>query len=209
MKINEIFHSIQGEGKNVGLPTIFVRTTGCNLRCRYCDTTYAYYKGEEMGLQDIMKEIRKWDCKRICLTGGEPLLQEEMTEFADMLISGGYTINIETNGSIDISDMTERDITVSMDIKCPSSEMDDRMRMENIGLMRERDELKFVIGGRNDYEYATDIIKKYKPVCSIAMQPAWGEMDARKLAEWMLGDSIDARLSFQLHKILWGNRKGI
>ena len=209
MKINEIFHSIQGEGKNVGLPTIFVRTTGCNLRCRYCDTTYAYYEGEEMELQDIMKEIRKWDCKRICLTGGEPLLQEEMTEFADMLISGGYTINIETNGSIDISDMTERDITVSMDIKCPSSEMDDRMRMENIGLMRERDELKFVIGGRNDYEYATDIIKKYKPVCSIAMQPAWDEMDARKLAEWMLGDSIDARLSFQLHKILWGNRKGI
>ena len=107
MKINEIFHSIQGEGKNVGLPTIFVRTTGCNLRCRYCDTTYAYYEGEEMELQDIMKEIRKWDCKRICLTGGEPLLQEEMIEFADMLIIGGYTINIETNGSIDISDMAE------------------------------------------------------------------------------------------------------
>jgi len=209
MKINEIFHSIQGEGKNVGLPTIFVRTTGCNLRCRYCDTTYAYYEGKEMELQDIMKEMKKWNCRRICLTGGEPLLQPEMPELVDMLIYDGYEINIETNGSIDISDMTERDITVSMDMKCPSSGMNDRMMEGNIKLLRDRDELKFVIENREDYGYAIDIIKKYKPACGIVMQPSWGELDAGKLAEWMLDDDIDARLSFQLHKILWDNRKGI
>lgn len=209
MKINEIFHSIQGEGKNIGLPTIFVRTTGCNLRCTYCDTTYAYYEGKEMGLQDIIAEIKRWHCKRICITGGEPLLHEDITGLVDILISKGYEISIETNGSIEISDMVERDVTVSMDMKCPSSGMHDKMREENIGLLRKRDELKFVLGNREDYKYAVDTIKKHEPVCSIVMQPSWGKLDAAKLAEWILDDGIDVRLSFQLHKILWGDRKGI
>jgi len=209
MKINEIFHSIQGEGKNIGLPTIFVRTTGCNLRCTYCDTTYAYYEGEEMNLHDIIEKIKRWNCRRICLTGGEPLLQEEMPEFVDMLVQYKYDINIETNGSMDISDIVKKDVVISMDMKCPSSGMHDKMREENIGLLRKRDELKFVLGNREDYKYAVDTIKKHEPVCSIVMQPSWGKLDAAKLAEWILDDGIDVRLSFQLHKILWGDRKGI
>ncbi len=209
MKINEIFYSIQGEGRNAGLPTIFVRTTGCNLRCSYCDTTYAYYEGEEMHLHDIIEKIKKWKCKRVCLTGGEPLIQEEMPDFVDMLIRDGYEINIETNGSIDVSDMAKRDVMISMDMKCPSSTMHERMRYENISVLRSRDELKFVIGDEEDYAYAADIIKKYNPICEVVMQPIWGKMDGRKLAGWILRDEIDARLSLQIHKILWGNRKGV
>jgi len=208
MKINEIFYSIQGEGKNAGLPTIFVRTTGCNLRCSYCDTTYAYYEGEEMELKEIVGKIKKWDCRKICITGGEPLLQDEMAEFVDMLLSMGYNIGIETNGSIDISEMVKKDIDMAMDIKCPSSEMEDKMRFENISMLRSRDELKFIIGNEKDYTYAIDIIKKYRPTCEIVMQPIWGT-DAGTLAEWILRDEIDVRLSLQIHKILWGNRKGV
>ena len=209
MKINEIFYSIQGEGKNAGFPTIFIRTTGCNLRCTYCDTKYAFYEGEEMSLHDIMEKIKKWNCKRICLTGGEPLLQEETPELVDMLLSEGYTISIETNGSIDISDMAGKNVILSMDIKCPSSGMQDKMRNDNIALLRTCDELKFVIGDRGDYEFAKDVLKKYEPVCEVVMQPSWSVMDAKKLAGWILEDGLDVRLSLQIHKILWGDRKGV
>ncbi len=209
MKINEIFYSIQGEGRNAGLPTIFVRATGCNLRCSYCDTKYAYYDGEDMELHEIMERIKKWKCKRVCLTGGEPLLQEDMPEFVDMLLNNEYEINIETNGSMDISEMAKRDAVISMDMKCPSSGMHNEMKEGNIQILRKRDELKFIIGGREDYEYAKNLIKKHKPACEVVMQPVWEKMDARELAGWILEDGIDARLSIQIHKILWGNRKGI
>ncbi|MEA2054441.1 MAG: radical SAM protein [Candidatus Thermoplasmatota archaeon] len=207
MKINEIFYSIQGEGRNVGLPTIFVRTTGCNLRCPYCDTAYAYYEGEEISLQEILKKIKKWDCKRICLTGGEPLLQDELPELIDMLLSEGYKISIETNGSIDISEIAKKDVIISMDIKCPSSGMYKKMNVDNISLLRSHDELKFIIGDMEDYRYAKEMIKKHVPGCEVIMQPVWGK--AKKLAEWILEDGLNVRLSIQIHKILWGNGKGI
>lgn len=207
MKINEIFFSIEGEGKNVGLPTIFVRTTGCNLRCTYCDTTYAYFEGKEMELSQILKKIKKWKCKRVCLTGGEPLLQRDMLSLIDMLLSRGYKIKLETNGSINISEVAKRDIMISLDIKCPSSGMHEKMVMENISLLRVYDELKFVVGNRRDYEHVKKIIKNYMPKCEVMLQPVWGE--AKKLAEWILDDEIDIRLSLQIHKILWGDREGI
>ncbi len=207
MKINEIFFSIEGEGKNVGLPTIFVRTTGCNLRCTYCDTTYAYFEGKEMELSQILKKIKKWKCKRVCLTGGEPLLQKETLSLIDMLLSEGYKIKLETNGSINISEVTKRDIMISLDIKCPSSGMHEKMVMENISLLRDYDELKFVVGNKRGYEYAKKVIKKYIPKCEVILQPVWGKVS--KLAEWILDDEIDVRLSLQIHKILWGDRKDI
>ena len=207
MKINEIFFSIEGEGKNAGLPTIFIRTTGCNLRCSYCDTKYAYFEGKEMELAQILKKVKKWKCKRVCITGGEPLLQNDLLSLIDILLSEKYEIKIETNGSIDISGLIIKDIIISLDIKCPSSGMHKEMIMENISFLRPCDELKFIIGNREDYEYAKGIIKKYSPKCEVVFQPVWGK--AKKLADWILNDEIDARLSLQIHKILWGDRKGI
>lgn len=205
MKINEIFYSLQGEGSDAGMPTIFIRFTGCNLRCSYCDTEYAFYEGKEMKAEEIMEEIKKWKCKRVCITGGEPLLQD-IYKLIDILIEEGYRVSVETNGSLDIEKLVLRNVVVKMDIKCPSSGMHYKMRMNNINLLRSQDELKFVISDREDYEYAKDIIKRYKPACHIIMQPAWKK--AEKLAEWILDDEIDVRFSIQLHKILWGEERG-
>ena len=205
--VNEIFYSIQGEGNDAGLPTIFIRLTGCNLRCSYCDTQYAFYEGEEMGINDILAKIKKWRCKRICITGGEPLLQERIYELIDVLLENNYDVSVETNGSLSIERLIGKNIVIKMDIKLPSSGMHKKMVLENIKLLRSKDELKFVIGCREDYEYAKNILQEYKPRCHIIMQPVWGKMDATKLAEWILEDSIDARLSLQLHKILWGEER--
>ncbi len=205
--VNEIFCSIQGEGVDTGLPTIFIRLTGCNLRCSYCDTKYAYYEGEELAAKDILEKIKEWKCRRICITGGEPLLQENVYDLIDLLLKEKYEISVETNGSIDISKLAERNVVIKMDIKLPSSGMHDKMEMNNINLLRSQDELKFVIGDREDYNCAKKIIEKYRPRCHIIMQPVWRKLAAAKLAEWILEDGVDARLSVQLHKILWGEKK--
>ena len=208
LKINSIFYSIQGEGCDNGIPTIFIRLAGCNLRCSYCDTKYAYYEGNEMEIDEIFKEIKKWDCKRVCITGGEPLLQNNIYKLIDFLLHRKYEISVETNGSIDISKLSLRDIVIKMDLKCPSSGMHKKMRRENINLLRERDELKFIIDGKEDYEYAKKIINEYKPLCNIIFQPVWGDMEkARKIAEWILKDNINARFSIQIHKILWRDER--
>lgn len=208
LKINSIFYSIQGEGCDAGVPTIFVRLAGCNLRCSYCDTKYAYYEGEEMGIEEIYKEIKRWNCRRICITGGEPLLQNDIYKLIDFLLQNEYKVSVETNGSIDISELASRNVVIKMDIKCPSSGMHEKMRRENINLLRKNDELKFIIDGRKDYEYAKRIMKEYKPICNIIFQPVWGNINkARKVAEWILKDCINARFSIQIHKILWGNER--
>ncbi|RLF47396.1 MAG: hypothetical protein DRN29_02575 [Thermoplasmata archaeon] len=206
--VNEIFYSVQGEGVDTGLPTIFIRLTGCNLRCSYCDTKYAYYEGEELEAENILKRIKEWKCRRICITGGEPLLQENVYDLIDLLLKEKYEISVETNGSIDISKLVGRNVIIKMDIKLPSSGMHDKMKMDNINLLRSHDELKFVIENREDYDYAKKLIEKYRPSCHIIMQPVWKKMEASKLAEWILEDGIDARLSVQLHKILWGEKRG-
>lgn len=206
LKINEIFYSLQGEGADVGLPTIFIRLTGCNLRCKYCDTEYAFYEGEEMEEKTIIGKISRWKCKRVCITGGEPLLQD-INKLIDLLLEKNYEISIETNGSLSIEELVNKKVVVKMDIKLPSSQMHEKMRMENIGLLRPIDELKFIIWDREDYEYAKKLIEEYKPNCQIIMQPVWKEMPASKLADWILKDEIDARLSIQLHKLLWGEKR--
>ena len=205
--MNEIFYSIQGEGADAGLPTIFIRLAGCNLRCSYCDTKYAFYGGKEMSIEEIMTEIKKWRCKRVCITGGEPLLQEGIYELVDILLRNDYEVSVETNGSISIEKLIDKNVIIKMDIKLPSSRMHEKMRMENIGLLRNKDELKFVIGNKKDYEYAKEILQEYKPYCQVIMQPVWKKIDTTKLAEWILKDGIDVRLSIQLHKILWGEER--
>jgi 7-carboxy-7-deazaguanine synthase len=208
MEINEIFFSIQGEGKKVGLPTIFIRTTGCNLRCSYCDTTYAYYEGKEMSIEEIVGAVKKYPCKRICLTGGEPLLQSEVVDLANALLDLGYELLVETNGSIAISNFLKkikeenrRKLLISLDIKCPSSKMSDKMVFENIYYLSLDDQLKFVIDDREDYDYAKDVMRKYEPKCEVIFQPVGG-INAKKIMEWALKDGIDVRIGIQLHKIL-------
>ena len=208
MKINEIFYSIQGEGKWTGLPNIFIRTTGCNLRCSYCDTTYAYDYGEEMSIDEIVNRIREYPCNYVCVTGGEPLIQEETVQLIDTLLQKKYMICLETNGSTDIKNLVgKKSLLVSLDIKCPSSTMHEKMIFNNVSLLASDDQLKFIIQNRVDYEYAKTVIKKYNPRSTIFFQPVWGA-NLKELSSWILNDGLDARIGLQLHKIIWGDKKG-
>lgn len=207
MKINEIFYSIQGEGKWTGLPNIFIRITGCNLRCSFCDTKYAYEDGEDLSINQILNKIREFSCKNICITGGEPLLQNETINLIDQLLENNYKICIETNGSKNIENLVKKPLLVSLDIKCPSSKMSGKNYLKNISLLRNDDQLKFVIKNKNDYDYAKKIISKYKPVCNVFLQPVWGT-DPMELANWIMSDGLNVKLGLQLHKIIWGDNRG-
>jgi 7-carboxy-7-deazaguanine synthase len=209
MKINEIFYSIQGEGKETGHPNIFIRTTGCNLRCLYCDTKYAYEDGKEMSINEIIKQISQYPCKHVCITGGEPLLQEDILDLINSLSKSKYNTCIETNGSIDIRNISKcRSLLISLDIKCPSSEMYKKNYLQNISLLKKDDQLKFIIKDRKDYEYAKKILKECAPSCTVFFQPVWGT-NPRDLAEWIIQDNLDVKLGLQLHKIIWGDRRGV
>ncbi len=215
MKISEIFYSIQGEGTLAGYPTIFIRASGCNLRCSYCDTKYAYEEpGTEMNINEILGRIKQYKARYVCVTGGEPLFQKETIELIDKLLKIGYNVSLETNGSIDISNIAdkfssyEQSFLISLDIKCPSSRMHGKMMLSNIDKLRKHDQLKFVIDNREDYEYAKKLIGEYNPKCIILFQPVWGK-DPKKVAEWLLSDALNARLSLQIHKIIWGDKRGI
>ena len=208
MRINEIFYSLQGEGKWTGLPNIFIRTTGCNLRCSFCDTKYAYDDGKEMSLEQILKQIHKYPCRYVCLTGGEPLLQDEILKLIELLLKRDYKICLETNGSINIKDLSKKSILISLDIKCPSSHMHENNDFLNIPLLRKDDQLKFIIKDKKDYNYAKEIIKKYKPRCMVFFQPVWGT-NPNKIANWIISDGLDVKLGLQIHKILWGDKRQI
>lgn len=202
MKINEIFYSIQGEGRWTGLPNIFIRTTGCNLRCSYCDTKYAYEDGEKLTTNQIIDKIKNYKCKKICLTGGEPLLQKELSKLLDILFDRNYQICLETNGSKKINHLkNKKDLLISLDIKCPSSDMHKKMILENIKFLKKKDQLKFVIKNRKDYNYSKKIIDDFKPVCPVFFQPVWG-IDYNKIVEWIVKDNLNVRFGIQLHKIL-------
>lgn len=209
MKINEIFYSLQGEGKWTGLPNIFIRVTGCNLRCLYCDTKYAYYEGNEMSIEEIVKNIDNYQCKYICITGGEPLMQKDIINLIGTLIIKNYQICLETNGSKKIEILSnKKSLLISLDIKCPSSKMHKKMVFKNISFLRKSDQLKFIIKDKKDYNYAKKIIKDYKPISTIFFQPVW-RSDPKKLADWIKEDKINVRLGLQLHKIIWGEKKEI
>lgn len=209
MKINEIFYSIQGEGSWTGLPNIFIRTTGCNLRCSYCDTKYAYKEGKEVAIDKIMRQISRYPCKHVCITGGEPLMQSEILDLIKNLSKDNYQISIETNGSLDARELTKfKSLLISLDIKCPSSKMNEKNNFNNISLLRKQDQIKFIISDKKDYEYAKKTLDKYKPACTVYFQPVWGS-NPKNLANWIIDDSLEVKLGIQLHKIIWGNRRGV
>ena len=209
MKINEIFYSIQGEGNWTGLPNIFIRTTGCNLRCSFCDTKYAYEKGKEMTIDEIIEKIGSYPCKYICITGGEPLLQKDIIHLIDKLLKKGYKISIETNGSLSIKKISnKKNLMISIDIKCPSSNMNEFNYFENFNFLRENDQLKFIIKNKDDYEYAKTILEKYKPFCTVFLQPVWGR-NPKNLTRWVIKDGLNAKIGLQIHKIIWCNKRKI
>ncbi|MBU0637078.1 radical SAM protein [Patescibacteria group bacterium] len=213
MKINEIFKSIQGEGIYTGLPTTFIRTTGCNLRCSWCDTKYAYFGGREMTLDQILDKCRKLEVKNICLTGGEPLIHGDRSkELIKLLIKEGYEVLIETNGAFNISNLSKEAI-ISLDIKCPSSGMSDKMLYKNLDLLKMKDQVKFIIDDMKDYNFAKDIVKKYKleGKTNIIFQPVYKEDTKfiQSLIKKLLVDKLQVRIGLQLHKIIWGNKKGV
>ena len=209
MKINEVFYSLQGEGNWTGLPNIFIRVTGCNLRCSYCDTRYAYEHGKKMSIEDIVDEIQKFPCKHICITGGEPLLQKKILDLINILLKRGYRICLETNGSISIEKLVgKKSLMISLDIKCPSSGMHEKMNFNNLSYLTTDDQLKFVIKNSEDYEYAKAIIKKYKPNSKVFLQPVW-DTNPKELSSWILNDGLNVRLGLQLQKIIWGDKTGV
>ena len=204
LEVNEIFHSIQGESSWSGRPCVFIRLTGCNLRCAYCDTSYAYEQGRFMEIPEIMERVRRLRCDLVEVTGGEPLIQADTPLLIGGLLDAGHTVLLETNGSIDIGVVDPRCIRI-MDIKCPSSGMAGQNDLRNLQKLGVQDELKFVIGSREDYEFARDLLStlpaaRYK----INFSPVFGSLALRSLAEWILEDRLPVRLNLQLHKIIWG-----
>jgi 7-carboxy-7-deazaguanine synthase len=206
LKVNEIFYSIQGESTYAGKPCVFIRLTGCNLRCSYCDTKYAYYDGEKLDIHEIINKVALYGCPLVEVTGGEPLLQEETPYLISQLLGKGYKVLIETNGSHDISRVDGRSVRI-VDIKCPSSGEKDRNDLTNLNRLRDEDELKFVIGGREDYDYAKDILSLIGHGSSgkiaVHFSPSFGRMEPKELAGWILHDRLNVRLHLQLHKYIW------
>ncbi len=205
MRINEIFKSIQGETSYAGTPCLFVRTTGCNLRCSWCDTTYAYDEGEDLSIDDIIRTLGKYDCRNVVITGGEPLLQEETPLLAEYLINNGYKVFVETNGSVDISGLHPEIIKI-LDIKCPGSGMTEHIVWDNLNALTSIDEVKFIVSDYNDYVWAKSVIasRKLPDICTVLMAPVFNRLDPKQIAEWIINDNLDVRLQLQLHKYIWG-----
>lgn len=207
MKINEIFKSIQGETSYVGIPCIFIRITGCNLRCSYCDTTYAYEDGTEMSIKSILKRISEFETKLVCVTGGEPLSNRDTPLLIKELLDKNYTVLVETNGSYDIRLIPQKAIKI-MDIKCPDSNMTHSMYWQNIDYLTKLDEVKFVLNSQKDYEWAKQVIRKYNlaKITNILIGTVFGKISTRSIAQWILEDNLDVRFQLQLHKYIWDPR---
>ena len=211
LKINEIFFSIQGEGSKAGLPCVFIRLTYCNLRCSYCDTEYAFFEGKEREIENILKEISNFDCKLVEVTGGEPLMQEESLLLMKKLCDEGYEVMLETGGSLPIDNVDSR-VKIIMDLKCPSSGMVKKNLLNNIQHLKSTDELKFVIGDREDYEWSKGIISDNNLLNTyeILFSTVFGKLNPAELAEWILADSLKVRFQLQLHKYIWEpDRRGV
>jgi 7-carboxy-7-deazaguanine synthase len=212
MKITEIFHSLQGESSWAGLPCVFVRMSGCNLRCVWCDTDYAFFGGREMTVTEVMAEVERIgeSCRLVQLTGGEPLLQKDIGRLAQQLLDRGYTVLCETSGSLDVGKLPAEVVKI-MDIKCPGSGEANSNRWSNLGKLGPDDEVKFVIRDRTDYDWALAVIEERSLAGrKLLFAPVWGELQPRVLADWMLRDGVPARLQAQLHKLIWSpNEAGV
>ena len=204
MRVTEIFHSIQGESSFTGQPCVFIRLTGCPLRCTWCDTAYAFFGGHELSIEQILATVDSYDCRLVEVTGGEPLAQSEVFPLIRKLGDRGHEVLIETSGAIDTAQVDTR-AHIILDVKCPGSGMSDRMHWPNVTRLTMKDEAKFVLLDRSDYEWACDILARYEIAkrCVVLMSPVFGSLDPRQLAEWVLADRLPVRLQLQLHKLIW------
>ena len=211
LKINEIYYSVQGESTHTGRPCIFIRLTYCNLRCSYCDTEYAFYEGKDMEIAQIISEIQQWDCNLVEVTGGEPLFQEECIDLLHELINSNYEVMLETGGSLSISDVPKKVIKI-VDFKCPSSKMEKKNLWSIVDDLQGHDEVKFVIGNREDFDWAKDRITEYSldKICTLLFSPTFGEIDPQQIVEWILAENLPVRMQLQMHKMIWSpEEKGV
>jgi 7-carboxy-7-deazaguanine synthase len=206
LTINEIFHSIQGESTHAGRPCVFVRLTACDLRCSWCDTPYAFLEGRKMSVEDVFDQVTTYGCPLVEVTGGEPLLQRDVYPLMDRLLGAGQTVMLETGGHISI-DRVPTDVIRVVDVKCPGSGESARNHWENLNLLTPRDEVKFVVRDRADYDLARDVIDRYalaERCAAVLLSPVHNVLDSRDLAAWILADRLTARLQLQAHKYIWG-----
>ncbi len=209
LRLTEIFFSLQGEASRAGLPTVFVRLTGCPLRCVWCDTTYSFTGGAPASIESVLAEVAKYPARQVCVTGGEPLAQKECLPLLSALCDAGYDVSLETSGALDIAAIDPR-VARIMDLKAPDSGECDKNRWENLAFLTPRDEIKIVIASHGDYEWARDLLhaRKLDALCPVLLSPAQGLVDPAALANWILADGLNVRFQLQLHKLLWGNAKG-
>jgi len=209
LRITEIFYSLQGESRSVGFPTVFIRLTGCPLRCSYCDTAYAFSGGERKSLAEIISQVNQYNAKYVTVTGGEPLAQPVCHVLMTMLVENGYLVSLETSGAIDISSV-DQNVTRVMDLKTPSSGEADKNLYQNIPYLNKKDQIKFVIANMTDFEWSKKVINKYdlSQKCEILFSPVTGEMNPTELAERIIQDNLPVRFQIQLHKYLWGDTQG-
>jgi len=209
LRVSEIFYSLQGETSRVGLPTVFIRLTGCPLRCVYCDTAYAFTGGKSMSLASILQQVAEYGPGYVTVTGGEPLAQKNCLSLLTALCDAGYQVSLETGGALDISGVDARVMRV-VDIKTPASGEAAKNRWENLSLLTGHDEIKFVLCNEDDYQWAKQIMQQHQLAgkCDVLFSPVHGEMDATRLADWILRDRLPVRMQLQLHKLLWNNTPG-
>ncbi|WP_435187847.1 7-carboxy-7-deazaguanine synthase QueE [Pseudothioglobus sp. nBUS_23] len=207
LNITEIFYSLQGEAKEVGIPTVFVRLTGCPLRCNYCDTAYAFKGNNPLSIQHILDEIAQYNTQYVCVTGGEPMAQSNCLKLLDALIENEYKVSMETSGSIDIAPVNSK-VSIVMDIKTPSSTEEHQNRYENLSILKNKDQLKFVIASRSDFDWCTEMLENHEVESEVLFSPVYESLRPVELADWILEKKLNVRLQVQLHKILWGDQKG-
>jgi 7-carboxy-7-deazaguanine synthase len=204
MRVTEIFHSVQGESTFVGLPCVFVRLTGCPLRCTWCDTGYAFFGGSEHSLDDILGKIRSYGCPLVEVTGGEPLAQKDTHILLRRLCHEGFTVLLETSGAVDTAQV-DPSVRIILDVKCPGSGMTDRMHWSNVERLRPQDEVKFVIQDRIDYDWAKTVLDRFRLTerCPVLFSPVFNTLDPRHLTDWLLADRLPVRFQLQMHKYIW------
>ena len=204
LKVNEIYHSLQGESTYAGLMCVFIRLTGCNLRCTYCDTEYAFFEGKERSVDEIIEDVKRYNCKLVEVTGGEPLMQDECIKLMKKLCNEDFMVMLETAGNMPIKEVDER-VKIIMDLKCPSSGMMDKNLYENVDHLKKDDEVKFVIGNREDYEWMKKIIVKYdlQNKCTLLASVVFGTLEPLTLVNWILDDKLEVRYQLQMHKFIW------
>lgn len=209
LRITEIFHSLQGESIYAGLPTVFVRLTGCPLRCQYCDTAYAFSGGKKIDLSTLIAQVQDFHCSYVCVTGGEPLAQPGCIELLKQLCDAGFNVSLETSGAMDIAAIDQR-VMIVMDLKTPGSAECDKNLLPNLPLLKKTDQIKFVLCNRDDYDWACSMIKDHglAEQTQLLFSPSWTELNPTTLADWIIADKLPVRFQLQLHKILWNDAQG-